>query len=80
MAEETLLAKRINNGQSEIWFAAQPHSKRVVATNGVLFPLRTTCSKEEAEAFQQALNEGTATVPAALTARLVADFGLSMPR
>jgi hypothetical protein len=80
MADETLLAKRINNGQSEIWFAAQQQSKRVVPTNGVLYPLRTTCSKEETDAFQQALNEGTATVPSAVTARLVADFGLSVPR
>jgi hypothetical protein len=80
MADETLLAKRINNEQSEIWFAAQPESKRIVATNGVLYPVRTSCSKEETEAFQQALNEGTATVPAVLTARMMTDFGLSSPR
>ncbi len=80
MADETLLAKRINNGQSEIWFAAQTQSKRVVATNGILYPIRTMCSKEEMDAFQQALNEGIATVPATLAARLVADFGLSSPR
>jgi hypothetical protein len=77
MANATLLVRRINNGQSEIWLENQPDAKRTVATNGILYPIRTTCSKEEVVAFQQALDGGTASVPSALTVRLASEFELS---
>ena len=76
MDDKNLLAKRINNGQSEVWLEIQPQRKRVVATNGILYPIRTTCSKDESEAFLMALNEGVATVPAMVVDRLAGDFGL----
>jgi hypothetical protein len=77
MANRFLLAKRINNGQSEIWFSTEPETKLVVATNGVLFPIRTICSPEESAAFHKVFNEGAATVPATVMDRLMSDFGLN---
>ena len=76
MANHVLLAKRINNGQSEIWLITKPEAKLIVATNGVLYPIRSVCSPEEAVAFHKEFNEGIATVPAAATDKLISDFGL----
>lgn len=78
MADKVLFAKRINNGQSEIWIETQPQAKRVVATNGVLYPIRTICPKEESDAFHKAFNEGATAIPAELTERLASDFGLDL--
>jgi hypothetical protein len=40
MADRILLAKRINNGQSELWFSNEPKDLRVVATNIIVYPVR----------------------------------------
>ena len=76
MADRVVLAKRINNGQSEIWLSTRPEAKLVVATNGVVYPIRTLCSPEESAGFHHVFNEGVATVPAIVTDRLISDFGL----
>ena len=46
----TLHARRLNHGQSEVWLADES-KRRVVATNAVYSAVRTHCSKEEFEAF-----------------------------
>jgi hypothetical protein len=76
MADIILFAQRINNGQSEIWSETHPAGKRVLATNGIVYPIRSLCPKEESEAFYKAFNDGIAAVPATVTDRLVSDFAL----
>jgi hypothetical protein len=76
MADRVLLAKRINDGQSELWFSTELENRRVVATNGILYPVRTLCSPEESRAFHEALADGQAPVPLSIMDKLVANFGL----
>ncbi|WP_158822443.1 hypothetical protein [Granulicella sp. S156] len=76
MSNLALVAKRINNGQSEIWFDHKPNHRSIVPTNGILYPIRTICSLEESDAFREAFNDGIATIPQAATDQLAADFGL----
>jgi hypothetical protein len=76
MNDRLLVAKRINNGQSEIWFEHKPNHRRTVATNGILYPVRTTCSPDESNAFHKALGEGVATIPQAVADKLITGFGL----
>lgn len=76
MTDRMLLAKRINNGQSEVWFSAEPERRRVVATNGIVYPIRTLCSSEESKAFHEALAGGQASVPLSIMGKLIADLGL----
>lgn len=76
MADRILLAKRINNGQSEIWFSTEPEKRRVVATNGIVYPIRTLCSPEESKAFHEALADGQAPVPASVMDKLIENLGI----
>jgi len=76
MPEKQLVAKRINNGQSEIWVKEHPKNRRLVATNGILFPIRTSCATEEIASFLAAFADGDANIPGPVTAKLVEDFSL----
>ncbi|MBB6144340.1 hypothetical protein HNQ77_002292 [Silvibacterium bohemicum] len=76
MADRILLAKRINNGQSEVWFSTEPKSLRVVSTNVIVYPVRTLCTPEESKAFHEALANGEAPVPASILDKLIEDLGL----
>jgi len=76
MADRVLLAKRINNGQSEVWLSTEPKNRRVVATNGVVYPVRPLCSPEESKAFHEALADGQAPVPVSIMDKLIADLRL----
>ncbi|MDW5266083.1 MULTISPECIES: hypothetical protein [Acidobacteriaceae] len=76
MADRMLLAKRINNGQSEVWFSTEPARSRVVATNGIVYPIRTLCSSEESKAFHEAFAGGQAVVPLSIMGKLIADLVL----
>jgi len=51
-----IVAKRINNGQSEISGEDKPHKRLTVATNGILYPIRMNCFSEECTAFSNALD------------------------
>jgi hypothetical protein len=77
MADRVLLAKSINNGQSEVWFSIEPENLRVVAINSVVYPIRTLCSPEESKAFHEGLAGGHAPVPTSILDKLVADLGLN---
>lgn len=77
MADRVLLAKRIDNGQSEVWFSNEPKRLRVVATNSVLYPIRTLCSPEESKSFHEALAVGHAPVPTCIIDKLIGDLGLN---
>lgn len=46
----TLHARRLNHGQSEIWLTEESQ-RRVVATNAVYNAVRQHCSKDVFEAF-----------------------------
>lgn len=74
MASSTLIARRINNGQSEIWLEDNLDTVRVVATNGIVYPVQTLCSQEESEAFHRAFSDGSAAVPANAAGKLMSDF------
>ncbi len=76
MADRILLAKRINNGQSEIWFSMEPEKRRVVATNVIVYPIRTLCSQEESKAFHETLADGQAPVPVSVMDKLIENLGL----
>jgi hypothetical protein len=76
MTDRVLLARRINNGQSEVWFSSEPKNRRVVATNIVVYPVRTLSSPEESKAFHEALADGQAPVPVSIMDKLIADLGL----
>lgn len=76
MTDRMLVAKRINNGQSVVWFSTEPEKRRVVATNGIVFPVLTLCSSEESKAFHEALTGGQAPVPISIMGKLIADLGL----
>jgi hypothetical protein len=78
MADRKLLAKRINNGQSELWLTTEAEKRRVVATNAVLYPIRTICSPEESKTFHDGLAIGEAEIPVSVTNKLIADFGLGV--
>lgn len=62
MTDRVLVAKRINDGQSEIWFQAQPEMRRAVATNGIVYPLRILCTPDESEALYKAFGDGEAVI------------------
>ena len=51
-----IVAKRINDDQPEISGEDQPHKRLTVATNGILYPIRTNCFSEECTAFSNALD------------------------
>ncbi len=76
MSNRLLLAKRINNGQSEIWCENTPDNRRTVATNGIVYPVRMICSAEECACFYKALETGPAVIPVAVATKLATDFGL----
>ena len=76
MDAQVLVARRINNGQSEIWREDTPEKRRTVATNGIVYPIRTGCSSDGCAAFDKALETGPAIIPEAVTNQLVSDFGL----
>jgi hypothetical protein len=70
METPTILAKRINNGQSEIWLEADTEARQVVATNSILYPVRTLCPVNDLEAFQKAFADGPTVLPPAVAERL----------
>jgi hypothetical protein len=70
-----IVAKRINNGQSEISGEDKPHKRRTVATSGILYPLRTHCFSEECTAFTTRWM-GPAAIPDAVKPELATNFGL----
>lgn len=76
MDVRVLIAKHVNNGQSEIWCGDKPDKRRTVATNGILYPIRTNCSSEECAAIYKALDRGPAAILDAFTTKLATDFGL----
>jgi hypothetical protein len=76
MSDRVLHAQRINNGQSEIWLEADPKHIRVVATNAILFPIRTRCQQEDADNFFKSFAAGSAAIPSEVVAVLIADFKL----
>jgi len=71
-----LIVRRINNGRSEIWSQATPDNRRTVATNGIVYAVRTTCSAEECAVFYKALKTGPPAITEAVTIKLTSDFGL----
>lgn len=76
MDVRVLIVKHINNGQSEIWCGDKPDKRRTVATNGILYSIRTNCSSEGCAAFYKAFDRGPAAILGAFTIKLAADFGL----
>ena len=76
MGDRVLLAKRINNGQSEVWLGTETEKRRVVATNGIVYPVRTLCSPEESIAFHAAFALGQALVPLGIMDRLIVQLEL----
>ena len=76
MGDRVLLAKRINNGQSEVWLGSEPEKRRVVATNGIVYPVRTLCSPEESTAFHEGFALGQAIVPLSIMDKLIAQLEL----
>jgi hypothetical protein len=78
MGDQALMANRITNGQSEVWLTTKPEMRRIVATNCILHPIRTTCPIEESEAFHKALAEGSAHIPLSVAEKLIADVGLGV--
>ena len=49
MTSRLLLAERINNWQSELWAEDELDTQRVIATNGVFYPVRMLCSPEDVD-------------------------------
>jgi hypothetical protein len=47
---DTLHARRLNHGQSEVWLADESKG-RLIATNAVYSAIRKHCSKEEFDKF-----------------------------
>jgi hypothetical protein len=74
MATSTLCVKRINNGQSEIWIEDDLKSLRVVATNAIVYTVRTLCSQEVSEAFHKGFLEGATAIPKTVINKLLIDF------
>jgi hypothetical protein len=74
MIKGVLYAQRINNGQSELWFDAAPDRRRTVATNSIVYPIRTLCPLEESESFYKAFAEGAAAVPLEVASKLAVDL------
>jgi hypothetical protein len=70
MANANLMAKRINNGQSEVWMSADSAGRRLIATNEILHSVRTLCLKDETEAFHLLFAEGEALLPPQAADRL----------
>lgn len=72
----TLHARRLNHGQSEVWLADEG-KRRVVATNAVYSAVRTHCSKEVFDAFYNATQSKLGTVAEVFAAGTIAtDLGL----
>jgi len=49
----------------------------VGVANGILYPVRTHCSSEEAASFTAAFDQGETIVPRSITETLVSDFKLT---
>jgi hypothetical protein len=76
MVRQVLMARRINNGQSELWFEGDTERRLVLATNNIFYSIRTHCATGESEAFHAAFATGEAEVPAVIASKLAAEFGL----
>lgn len=76
MEDRRLLARRINNGQSELWFEGDIERRLVLATNNIVYPIRMHCATSESESFHAAFATGEAEVPAVVASELTARFGL----
>ncbi len=71
----TLYAKRLNHGRSEIWVDDGPH--RDIATNAVVWAVRTHCSKEEFDTFFTSLHFEMGNIAEVFVGdAIVADLGL----
>lgn len=76
MAARILFAKRINNGQSDVWWEDEPESRITIATNNIVYSARTLCSTEESDDFHKAFAKGETAVPNVAAEKLSADFHL----
>ncbi|MBB5066032.1 hypothetical protein HDF15_004402 [Granulicella mallensis] len=76
MVDRALIARRINNGQSELWFGGNAEQRLVLATNNIVYSIRMHCTTGESEAFHAAFATGEAAVPPAVVSELAAEFGL----
>lgn len=72
----TLHARRVNHGQSEVWLGDES-KRRVVATNALYSAVRNQCSKDEFEAFYAATQTQLGTIAEVLAAgTIVYELGL----